>query len=47
MTRCEFVISGKSSIWQKSVLNSELQKYIKKYKKPMCLDFVVEVCFVV
>ena len=47
MTRCEFVISGQSSNWQKSVFNSELQKYIKKYKKPMCLDLVVEVYFVV
>ena len=35
MTRCEFVISGQSSNWQKSVFNSELQKYIKKYKKPI------------
>ena len=49
MTRCEFVLSGQSINWQKSVFNSELMKYmyIKKYKKPMCLDFVVEVCFVV
>ena len=47
MTRCEFVLSGQSSNWQKSVFNSELHQYIKKYKKPMCLDFAVEVCFVV
>ena len=52
MTRCEFVLSaGQSSNWQKSVFNySELQKYmmyITKYKKPVCLDFVVKVCFVV
>ena len=47
MTRCEFVLSGQSNNWQKSVFNSELQQYIKKYKQPMCLDFAAEVRFVV
>ena len=44
MTTCEFVLSGQNSNWQKSVFNySEVQKYmyIKKYKKLVCLDFVV------
>ena len=32
MTRCDFVLSGQSSNWQKSVFNYfELQKYMYNY----------------
>ena len=38
MTSCEFVLSGQSKNWQKSVFNSELQQYIKKYKRSPCVQ---------